>query len=106
VQSLKEMRVKHDCLKDTVRILQSLRDDIVIIEDNNLQVSLFNKLGSKNGLKIIVDRLYEKVINDQNITEFFKATLLEMQKTKMVYYLTSALGGSLVWVGQSMKSAH
>ena len=30
VQSLKEMRVKHDCLKETVRALQSLRDQIVI----------------------------------------------------------------------------
>lgn len=29
-----------------------------------------------------------------------------MQKTKMVYFLSSALGGPIVWVGQSMKQAH
>lgn len=110
VQSLKEMRVKHDCLKETTRTLQSLRDHLVKKPEDLMQpattTTLFQEMGGMEKFKEIARRTMEGVGSHQDIGRGFKFADRVLHEKRLALYLAHLAGNNQEWLGKNMKEAH
>ncbi|MBI4031892.1 MAG: group 1 truncated hemoglobin [Proteobacteria bacterium] len=68
--------------------------------------SLFCRIGGHACVRRIVDVFYNKVLDDYRVSRFFETIDMERQRTKLVAFLTYALGGGTNFTGASMRKAH
>jgi len=68
--------------------------------------SIFHKIGGINTLHEVVDRFYEKVMEDSHVNHFFKDADMNIQRGKMKAFLMMALGGPVKFTGKDMRKAH
>lgn len=73
------------------------------IEEHN---NVFIKIGGINALHDIVDRFYEKVLEDSSVNHFFEGADMNIQRGKMKAFLMMALGGPVKFTGKDIKQAH
>ncbi len=45
-------------------------------------------------------------MKDKTLSPFYRNSDMEKLKVKFAYYLASASGGDMDWVGKTMKEAH
>jgi hemoglobin len=103
---MKEMRVKIDCLKELVKALQVLREDIVIKHSDHTGNTLFDQLGGNDEIKKIAQMTMQKMLNDRGISEFFMYSDIDLHEKRLGAYLIYCSGGSAEWIGASIKEAH
>lgn len=68
--------------------------------------SLFERLGGKNAVNVVVDTFYEKVLADDRINYFFNDVDMKKQKLKQKAFLTMVFGGPTNYTGKNMSDGH
>jgi methyl-accepting chemotaxis protein len=68
--------------------------------------SLYSQLGGKANIAAVVEKFYEKILEDPDLQEFFEKTNLAWLKTRQTQFMTQALGGPAEFKGRDLKSAH
>jgi hypothetical protein len=87
------MRVKHDCLRETVRALQSLRDQIVIKPEDEPVKTLFEKVGGMENIKHIASLTMKKVLECPILKPYFDSTPIDLHSKRLSYYISYLTGG-------------
>lgn len=70
------------------------------------QESLYNRLGGEAAIRAVVDGMYVKIFNDEELKDFFRKTDKDKQKDAQFKFLTTAFGGPQIYEGKDMKAAH
>lgn len=67
--------------------------------------TLYDRIGGEAALSIAVERLYEKMLGDPELSPFFDGIDLAAQRKKLAAFLTYAFGGSEA-SGADLRAAH
>ncbi len=68
--------------------------------------TLYEKLGGEKTVKLVVDKFYERVLNDDRIKHFFTSVDMFKQKIHQLDFLTYAFEGSERYRGSTMRAVH
>ncbi|WP_028775478.1 group I truncated hemoglobin [Shimazuella kribbensis] len=68
--------------------------------------SLFEELGGKETIALVVDRFYEKMLTDEELKHFFDFTDMKKQRAHLTAFVSFAIGSQEAYKGKSMKEAH
>jgi hemoglobin len=68
--------------------------------------SLFVKLGGREAVKLVVEKMYDKILSNPELAKFFVNTDIKSQHLKQIAFVTYAFGGSPNYSGKSMREAH
>lgn len=68
--------------------------------------TLFDKLGGKDAVDLVVDKFYERVLQDNRIKHFFANIDMKKQLSHQKAFLTYAFGGTDKYDGRYMREAH
>ena len=68
--------------------------------------SLFERIGGMQAVNAAVDIFYQKVLNDEIISHFFKNTDMKTQAAKQKAFLAYAFGAPMAYTGKTMRKAH
>jgi hemoglobin len=69
--------------------------------------SLIDRLGGKDGVTSAVTRLYERLLDDEEVASYFDDVNLPALRTHMVDFLVAALTGSATgYAGRPLDEAH
>mgnify|MGYP002147275580 CR=1 FL=1 len=74
--------------------------------DQSQQQSLYHQLGGEKAIDVAVDMFYEKVLSDPELMGFFSETNMTFQKKHQKDFITYLTGGTKVWKGKDMRTAH
>ena len=69
-------------------------------------MTLYERLGGEAAINAVVDGMYAKIFNDEEVSDFFRKTDKAHQKAMQAKFLTYATGGSSEYHGKNMKEAH
>ena len=69
-------------------------------------MTLYERLGGEPAIQAVVDGMYSKIFTDTELTDFFRKTDKDHQKSQQKAFLTMATGGPNEYVGKDMKKAH
>jgi len=70
------------------------------------QASLYQRLGGYPAIKAVVDDFVGNVAADRRINRFFANTDIPRLKRNLVDQICAGTGGSCVYTGRDMKTAH
>ena len=70
------------------------------------QASLYQRLGGYPAIKAVVDDFVGNVAADRRINRFFANTDIPRLKRNLVDQICAGTGGSCIYSGRDMKSAH
>ena len=76
---------------------------------NNFPGTLFDKMGGDDGIKIFIDKVFEKVAEDHLLCTFYYSRPgvdIGMIKDKYRFYFTHLTGGATNWIGRPIEQAH
>ena len=68
--------------------------------------TLYEKLGGEKTVKLVVEKFYERVLNDDRINHFFEQVDMLKQKMHQIDFLTYAFEGSERYRGSTMREVH
>ena len=68
--------------------------------------TLYEKLGGKKTVKLVVEKFYERVLNDDRINHFFDPVDMFKQKIHQIDFLTYAFEGSERYRGSTIREVH
>jgi hemoglobin len=68
--------------------------------------TLFQELGGKETIALVVDNFYEKMLADEELKHFFDFTDMKKQKAHLTAFVSFAIGSQEAYKGKSMKDAH
>ena len=68
--------------------------------------SLYSQLGGKTNIAALVEKFYEKVLEDGDLKNFFEKSNLEWLKQRQTQFMTQALGGPGEYKGRDLRPAH
>ena len=88
-------------MKTIILKMSELRETIVYdekyvqIDDEGEEVppTLFDKLGGIEGMKSIINTLFENIMKDPSLSQFYKKSNLDVVKNKYTYFLAMQIGG-------------
>src|ERR1051326_2449732 len=70
-------------------------------------VSLFLQLGGENGLARLIDRLYERILADEYLGEYFMGVDIARLKSAQLGFLRNTFGDTdAVYTGAHPRAAH
>ena len=70
------------------------------------QKTIYEELGGEKAVNDAVEIFYEKVLSDPELMGFFAETNMAFQKKHQKDFITFLTGGSKVYSGKDMRSAH
>lgn len=73
---------------------------------NHTTETLFQKLGGRPAVTVVVDLFYDKVLADPLLADFFSETDMAQQKRHQTAFVAMALGGPNEYQGRAMGDAH
>ncbi len=68
--------------------------------------SLFARIGGEKAIKLVVEKFYDRVLDDPELFDFFADVNIGRLKTQQVAFFTTALGGPPIYQGPDMRTAH
>ncbi len=68
--------------------------------------SVFNKIGGRGAVHLVVEQFYDKVMKDPKLIPFFENADMQVQRGKMKAFFMMALGGPIKFTGKDMRHAH
>jgi hemoglobin len=68
--------------------------------------SLFARIGGMPAVNAAVDTFYQKVLQDERISHFFKHIDMERQSGKLKVFLAFAFGAPMKYDGRSLRESH
>lgn len=69
-------------------------------------MSLFTELGGDEAIAVALDRFYEKVLADPEVSVFFEGVNVEGVKAQQRDFLAMAFGGPDRYRGRDLRGAH
>ncbi len=69
-------------------------------------VELFDRLGGSEGLKQIVEEMYRRVLQDDELAAFFKDVPMDRLHNMQFQFLSSALDGPVNYAGSDLNAIH
>lgn len=73
---------------------------------HQIMSNLYEKLGGEKTVKLVVEKFYERVLNDDRINFFFNEVDMLQQKMHQIDFLTYAFEGSERYRGSTMREVH
>ena len=71
-----------------------------------MDIPLYDRVGGDKAMEVCVDLFYQKVLNDDLVSHFFKDTDMERQRLKQKSFLAMAFGGPDQYSDLDMRTAH
>src|SRR3984893_8049486 len=68
--------------------------------------TIYDRIGGHEGLEVVVDDFYVRVLADGQLAGFFTGTNMNRLKGKQVEFFAAALGGPEPYTGAPMKQVH
>lgn len=68
--------------------------------------SLHDRLGGMEAITLAVERFYDRVLADSELSPFFARTNLDWIRKRQAQFLARALGGPAKYKGRDMKASH
>ncbi len=68
--------------------------------------SLFERLGGQNAIDVLIDKFFDKVLEDKRVKKFFEDVDTERLRNKEKSYWAFALGGESHYTGKTLEEAH
>ena len=68
--------------------------------------SLFERMGGQNTVDILIDKFFDKVLDDQRVSTFFEGVDTERLRNKQKSYWAFALGEGAEYMGNTLGDAH
>lgn len=68
--------------------------------------SVFDKIGGRGAVHLVVEQFYDKVMSDPLLIPFFENADMQVQRGKMKAFFMMALGGPVKFTGKDMRHAH
>ena len=68
--------------------------------------TLYERIGGEPAVRAAVDRFYQRVLADPELTGFFDGISMQRLKGHQFAFLSQALGGPKQYSGASMRDAH
>jgi len=110
-----DLKIAKNLLKDLLKLLQPCRADITTgftvrteMAKRSLEKGkdqLFQRLGKAEGLKKLIDVLYEIMLNDARIKTFLEGKVAKI-KLGQTIFLTEFLGGPKTYKGRELPKIH
>lgn len=69
-------------------------------------MSLYTQLGGDAAIGAALDRFYEKVLADPEVSRYFERVDVDRVKTRQRSFLAMAFGGPAEYDGRDLRSAH
>jgi hemoglobin len=69
-------------------------------------VSIYDRVGGYEGLEVVVEDFYDRVLADNRLSSFFAGTNMNRMKGKSTEFFSATLGGPDPYTGLPMKQAH
>ena len=88
------------------KFLDTLKKRLSKEKPEEIQMSVYEKIGGEAAVNAAVDIFYRKVLMDDRISEFFDTVDMESQHAKQKAFLTMAFGGPNSYSGKDMREAH
>ncbi|KAL4442051.1 hypothetical protein ABPG77_011312 [Micractinium sp. CCAP 211/92] len=67
---------------------------------------IFSALGGAAAVEAAVDRFYERVLADPEVSHYFEGVDMKKQKAKQMAFMALAFGGPDSYRGRDMRTAH
>ncbi|KAL4427836.1 hypothetical protein ABPG75_001925 [Micractinium tetrahymenae] len=67
---------------------------------------IFQALGGAAAVEAAVNRFYERVLADPDVSHYFEGVDMKKQKAKQVAFMALAFGGADCYRGRDMRTAH
>ena len=68
--------------------------------------NLYERLGGSDAITAVVDRFYERVLDDDRVAGFFDDVDMQRQRAHQADFLSSVAGGPVEYSGDEMAVAH
>lgn len=69
-------------------------------------VTLYDRLGGQEAIEAVVDRFYERVLDDDRLRPYFEDTDMDRLRRHQTMFLSFATGGPVEYGGRDMETAH
>ncbi|QSX00550.1 group I truncated hemoglobin [Haloterrigena alkaliphila] len=68
--------------------------------------TLYERLGGRDAIGAVVDRFYERVIEDEQVAHYFEDVDMQKQRAHQTQFISAVAGGPVDYSGDDMESAH
>lgn len=68
--------------------------------------TIYTQIGGAEAIEAVVDDFYDRVLDDEELADFFSGTNMARLKGKQVEFFAAALGGPAPYTGASMRQVH
>ncbi|WP_265109522.1 group I truncated hemoglobin [Halosolutus halophilus] len=68
--------------------------------------TIYERLGGEDAIAAVVDRFYERLLEDDRVAHFFEDVDMRRQRAHQTQFLSSVAGGPVEYSGEDMQSAH
>jgi hemoglobin len=68
--------------------------------------SLYEKIGGRDALEVLVEDFYCRVLDDDHLAGFYAGSDMKCVKARQVEFLGAVLGGPRPYIGASMREVH
>ena len=73
---------------------------------DTINKTIFEQIGGDEAVKLLVIKLYSKILTDDLLTPFFENISVERLRTSQHAFIMMALGGPNRYTGTSLRHAH
>ncbi|MFC4436187.1 MULTISPECIES: group I truncated hemoglobin [Natrialbaceae] len=68
--------------------------------------TLYDRLGGRDAIAAVVDRFYERMLEDERVAHFFEDIDVQRQRAHQTQFLSAVAGGPVDYAGRDMETAH
>jgi len=68
--------------------------------------TLLDRIGGKNAVKALVNKFYDKVLDDHVLAPFFAKSNMDHQRRRQSSFLSSLIAGTVIHADLYMRSVH
>lgn len=80
--------------------------DAVSFQEKAENQSLYEKLGGEGAVKTVVEKFYDRLLDDPTLNRFFHGKDMGIMKRHQALFISQALGGPKKYAGRDMFQAH
>lgn len=70
------------------------------------QTALYDRIGGKEAIQLVVQKLYIRILQDPDLSLFFSPGSTEKLKYSQMAFLSYAFGGPHHYTGKNLREAH
>lgn len=68
--------------------------------------TLYERLGGQDAIGEVVDRFYDRVIEDERVARYFDDVDMRKQRAHQTQFISAVAGGPVDYSGEDMEAAH